>query len=201
MEEFGYQVLDFLWEYPIALIVVGVGVFFGLRRLMRPRFPVVFRGKVVWVCDGDTIWVRTAWGFKRKIRLRGMDAPESEQKWGDESQQLLNDLVGGRRVVLTATDRDMYGRWVCKVECGGTDASLAMIEAGLAWPYYYYLKQFPAEERWRYLEAGRRAKQNRRGMWSDPKLEAPWDWRRRHRSIWKRLWAWIKRMLAKVFGF
>ena len=25
MEEIGYQVLDFLWEYPIALILSGVG--------------------------------------------------------------------------------------------------------------------------------------------------------------------------------
>ena len=39
MEEIGYQVLDFFWEYPITLILLGVGVFFGLRRLM----PVVLQ--------------------------------------------------------------------------------------------------------------------------------------------------------------
>ena len=69
MEEIAYQVVDFFWEYPIALILAGAGAFFALRRLMRPRFPFTFRGKVVWVCDGDTIWVRTAWGFKRRLIL------------------------------------------------------------------------------------------------------------------------------------
>lgn len=193
-------VIDFLYRGNAFWLLLGfVALCFALVHFWKPRFPRTFRGRVVWVCDGDTIWVRTVWGFRRKIRLSGMDAPESEQKWGEESQQCLDGLVGGRLVNLTAVAKDMYGRWVCKVECGGVDASLYMIEAGLAWPYYYYLKSFPADERRRYLAAGNEAKRNRRGMWRDGTPEAPWDWRRRHKPLWKKILATLKRLLRRIF--
>ena len=37
-----------------------------------------WQGTVTWVTDGDTLWVRPdAGGRARKLRLKGVDAPES----------------------------------------------------------------------------------------------------------------------------
>ena len=66
-------------------------------------------GKVTRVSDGDTIWVTDAAG-KHKIRLDKIDAPESDQPFGKESTQFLNDLVYGKKVEVRWTAKDKYGR-------------------------------------------------------------------------------------------
>lgn len=60
----------------LLAIAAAAAVILGLllRTLFRPHFPKRFRAKVVWVCDGDTVWVRRFFA-RRKIRLLGMDAP------------------------------------------------------------------------------------------------------------------------------
>ena len=171
-----------------AWIGFACALYFVLTRLLRQKFPKNFSARVVWVCDGDTIWVKPFLSRKRKIRLLGMDAPESEQRWGSESQQYLDSLVGGKRVQLHTITTDMYGRWVSRVEINGIDVSLAMIEAGLAWPYYSYFRNLSQDDRRSYAAAGKRAKAQRVGLWQDATPETPWDWRKRHRS-------WIDRLL------
>lgn len=71
--------------------------------LARPRrFPWCFSGKVTWVCDGDSVYVNTRWGQRVKLRLLGIDAPETEQPYGNESREYLRRLIDGRRVEVRA---------------------------------------------------------------------------------------------------
>ncbi len=47
----------------------------------------VIKGRVVRVSDGDTIVVLDAQKVQHKIRLAGIDAPESKQAFGQVSKQ------------------------------------------------------------------------------------------------------------------
>ena len=200
MEDLLYLVSDWtLGDW--LLLVLWLCVFWGVVRFfLRPRFPMTFTTRARWICDGDTFWVKH-WFYRRfKVRLLGMDAPESEQRWGKESQRYLQKLIGGRTVTIHAVTRDMYGRWVARVEVGGKDVSLAMIEAGMAWPYYQYFRNLDAKDREIYAAAGREAQRQRKGLWSDKQPKAPWTWREEHRTWWSRFCYWLRKVWRGLFG-
>lgn len=175
----------------VAALCLIVGV------LYRRKLPWSFEAKVSWVCDGDSIWVKKSFGRRVKLRLRGIDAPEMEQKFGLESQEVLKRMISGRRVSIVVYEWDAFGRGVASIKCSGRDVCLLMIEEGAAWPYYTYLKRCPKSLRADYIEAGELARIKRRGLWRENNPEAPWDWRARHRSLWSRFIFWIKKFLRK----
>jgi endonuclease YncB( thermonuclease family) len=53
-------------------------------------------GKVVGVADADTITVLDATNKQHKIRLQGIDAPESDRVFGQRSKQSLSEMVFGK---------------------------------------------------------------------------------------------------------
>ncbi len=57
-------------------------------------------GRVVGVHDGDTITVLDAGRQQHKIRLAGIDAPESKQAFGNRSKQNLSKWVYNRQVTV-----------------------------------------------------------------------------------------------------
>src|SRR5262245_50122747 len=67
-------------------------------------------GKVVGVSDGDTITVLDEQKRQYKIRLEGIDAPESKQDYGSRAKQSLSDLVFNKTVTVTSSKKDRYGR-------------------------------------------------------------------------------------------
>lgn len=137
----------------------------------RRRFPLVFEAKVEHVCDGDSIIVRGRIG-RVKLRIAGMDAPETAQARGRESERRLRAMLQGRVVKVRSVAADRYGRWVSTVTADGVDAGLVMVEEGEAWAYRTYLWALPKEAR---------------GLWAERSPEAPWLWRRRHRTILQRI--------------
>lgn len=104
----------------------------------RRRFPLVFEAKVEHVCDGDSIIVRGRIG-RVKLRIAGMDAPETAQARGRESERRLRAMLQGRVVKVRSVAADRYGRWVSTVTADGVDAGLVMVEEGEAWAYRTYL--------------------------------------------------------------
>ncbi|MEY4001578.1 MAG: hypothetical protein RI968_696, partial [Pseudomonadota bacterium] len=69
-------------------------------------------GKVIAVSDGDTITVLAPGNKPTKIRLAGIDAPESKQPFGQKSRQHLADMVFGKEVRVQVVNKDRYGRIV-----------------------------------------------------------------------------------------
>lgn len=135
-------------------------------------------GRVVGVSDGDTITVLGAGNRQTRVRLLGIDAPESRQAFGAASKRSLSDLVFDREVVVEYEKTDGYGRTLGKVLAGGADVNLEQVRAGLAWHYKYYQDdQSPADRRL-YGEAEAEARAARRGLWADPDPGPPWDFRR-----------------------
>ena len=140
-------------------------------------FAAELTGLVVGVSDGDTITVlvdKTPY----KIRLAGIDAPESRQAFGQASKQHLSALVYKKPVTVLWDKKDRYGRTLGKVLIDGTDACLEQVKAGLAWHYKRYASEQPAQDRADYAAAEDKAKGERIGLWSDAQPPAPWDWRR-----------------------
>ena len=69
-----------LWDALFLICIAGALLFIWALYVRTPALPWTFRAKVTWVCDGDSVWVRTWYGRRLKLRLAGFDAPESEQE-------------------------------------------------------------------------------------------------------------------------
>jgi len=144
-------------------------------------------GDVVQVIDGDSLWFADGTGQRHEFRLQGIDAPEGRQAFGDAARDHLAELVLGRTVridVFGVDDYDRYlGRvWVAPPGCDtcplDVDANLALVDAGMAWWYRQYRKQQSPADREAYERAEREARDQQRGLWSQPNPMPPWQWRR-----------------------
>jgi len=139
-------------------------------------------GVVVAVSDGDTVTVRDGNDQTYKIRLAGIDAPESRQPYGDRSRQSLIELVAGQSVEVIYDKVDRYGRRVGTIRIGGRDANLEQVRRGLAWHYKQYEAEQTPADRQRYAAAQQGAQAERLGLWRDDSPQAPWDYRRQMRA-------------------
>lgn len=140
------------------------------------------QGRVVGVSDGDTVTVLDSTKTQHKIRLAGIDAPESKQAFGQASKKHLSDLVFGRDAILDCGKTDKYRREVCIVMVDGQDANMAQVTSGMAWWYRKYQKEQTAQQRGAYEAAEATAKAGRLGLWSGPNPVPPWDWRHAKRE-------------------
>ncbi len=134
-------------------------------------------GRVVGVHDGDTVTVLDVHNQQHKIRLAGIDAPESKQAFGQASKKQMSDLVFGKDVTLDCGKTDKYRREICVVTVDGHDANLAQVKAGMAWWYRKYQKEQTAAQRSSYDAAEATAKANKVGLWSEAEAVPPWEWR------------------------
>ena len=132
-------------------------------------------GKVVKVVDGDTLHIYGDKGTY-KIRLSGIDAPESGQAFGKRAKEHLEYLVAGKQVIAIVESKDRYGRYVASVKVQSKDVCAEMLTAGYAWHYKQY------DNNKYYDELQREAKKAKRGLWVDKKPQAPWDYRKEQRA-------------------
>ena len=133
------------------------------------------QGKVLRVADGDTVDVLIG-GKREKVRLYGIDAPESAQAGGREAADFAAKFLLFETVSLSVVDRDQYGRSVAlvRLEDGGI-ANEEMVRAGHAWVYRNHCREaFCAQ--WLALEY--QAKKAGLGLWRRGKPVPPWQWRR-----------------------
>lgn len=134
-------------------------------------------GRVIGVSDGDTISLLDASRTQHKIRLAGIDAPESGQAFGSRAKQTLSDCAFGKQAQIEGSKSDRYGRTVAKVIVNGTDCNLRQIELGMAWHYKKYESEQTKSDRILYATAQNAAMSQRKGLWIDAKPVAPWEWR------------------------
>ncbi len=138
-------------------------------------FPAfAWEGKVVGVSDGDTVTVMRD-GKGERIRVYGVDAPESRQAYGQRAKQFASDLVFGKTVRVERIDTDRYGRTVARIHVAGKCLSEELVRYGYAWVYSQYCK-IPECRDWKALETAARSK--RVGLWADPNPVPPWEYRR-----------------------
>ena len=131
-----------------------------------------FSGKVIGVSDGDTVTVLRD-KTPVKIRLNGIDCPETGQPFGSRAKEETSELVFGKSVRVIRRDTDRYGRTVADVYLSdGRMLNQELVRSGFSW---WYRKYAPNDGTLSKLED--EAKAMKRGLWSQPGAVAPWDWR------------------------
>jgi len=139
----------------------------------------VLVGKVIGVSDGDTITVINAEKTEHKVRLMGIDAPETKQDFGNESKQTLSTLIYQKEVTVAYKKLDKYQRKVGKVILYEQDICLAMIELGMAWHYKDYEKEQSKTDRDFYSQAELKARESNIGLWQLSNAIEPSAFRRK----------------------
>lgn len=131
-------------------------------------------GKVVSIADGDTITVLDSSKSQHKIRLWGIDCPESHQDFGTRAKQFTSDLVFGKAVQVIPDDTDRYGRSVGTVMVDGKSLNEELVKSGFAWVYGQYCKKSVCAQ-WKKDEET--ARKNKVGLWAQPNPIPPWEFR------------------------
>ncbi len=143
-------------------------------------------GKVVGIIDGDTIDILTHEKTTIRIRLNGIDAPETGQPFGKNAMQYLSEFIGGQIVRVVTHGQDRYGRTIgdvyfnsvenADIPPGATlpdwEINRELVQHGLAWHFKKYSTDIK-------LEMDEITARDRKlGLWSDPRSIPPWDWRK-----------------------
>ena len=176
------RILHPLWSAVMALFAAGL---FALPSTVSSRTAdtaesetAVVSGRAK-VLDGDTIEIAGT-----RIRLEGIDAPESAQMcsrkgsglWpcGKDATEHLKRMTSGRRVVCNDAGEDRYGRMLGWCAVDGLDINAEMVRSGFAWAFVRYSK--------RYVSAEREARRAEAGIWQG-EAEPAWAFRERRRTL------------------
>ena len=143
-----------------------------------PRPPAVGLSGVPRIIDADTLELS-----KQKVRLQGIDAPESAQtcrltggrryQCGKQATEALRTRLGQGAVRCTIESRDRYGRGLgtCYT-AAGVNVNAWLVRQGHALAYRRYSTEYvPDEDQARAAQAG---------IWAGEFIE-PWSWRRGER--------------------
>jgi len=132
------------------------------------------------VVDGDTLRIDGI-----RVRLHGIDAPESRQVCGSSGENWacghmatlrLQDMTDGQSVTCKGSKQDRYGRKIAVCYVGDLDLNARMVRSGWALAYRRYAKDYIDEEEQAQAESV--------GMWRGP-FDKPWSWRRGVRTAAK----------------
>ncbi len=125
------------------------------------------------VIDGDTLEIHG-----QRIRLHGIDAPESRQlcrldgkPWqcGKDAANALAEKIARRLVTCEDLGRDRYKRIIGRCTVAGEDIESWMVVNGWAVAY----RRFSLD----YVDQEADAQAARRGIWAGEFVK-PWEWRR-----------------------
>ncbi len=146
-------------------------------------------GTVTKISDGDSIQITTAEQTKLKVRLYGIDAPETDkinnhtgqvskpgQPHGKESRKALKDKIMGKKVKVEIIEFDKYRRSVCMVWLIDRNINLEMVREGHAEAFIEYLKP---PYRTQFLKVEQQAKSDKKGIWALSDYERPRAFRKR----------------------
>ena len=130
------------------------------------------------VVDGDTIEIAAT-----KIRLSGVDSPETDQlcldakggRWacGVSARDELVRHVGDKPWSCRVTGTDRYGRSLAGCTVDSEDIQKWMVRNGWALAFVRYSHAYDQDEA--------EARKARAGLWAGAFI-APWDWRHRNKQ-------------------
>ena len=116
------------------------------------------------VIDGDTFYL----GNGDKIRMLGINTPESGKPYSQEATEFLTSMLMGKEVTLVNDskndDSDSYGRLLSHVYINDTLVNYEIIKVGLAF-WYPYTSGTDMDEM--YEEAQHYASNNTLGLWTE----------------------------------
>lgn len=141
-----------------------------------------FPAKILRALDGDTYQVlqlpddhaAEPHGQILRIRLYGIDSPESAQTYGAEASSQAH-CFENVLVDIEPTNIDKYGRTVALVRLNdGSTIQEHLLRNGAAWVYPQFCKKSECKK-WRKIES--QARKNKVGLWDSASPTPPWRWR------------------------
>ncbi len=136
------------------------------------------KGRVIQIPDGDTLVVLTENGTLTRVRLYGVDCPETRQHGGGAAAAFASEMALFRPVSLAVMDTDQYGRKVAVVRLAdGRTLNGELVRAGHAWVYRRYCTASFCPD---WLDLERQARKQHLGLWAGKSPQPPWQWRRAH---------------------
>jgi endonuclease YncB( thermonuclease family) len=128
------------------------------------------------IVDGDTLAIGAT-----KVRLEGIDAPETDQvclnangsHWacGIDARDRLVAHIAGRDIECLSHGIDAYRRMLAICYLAGEDLNRWLVQQGWALAYAKYSSA--------YRQVEEEARKSQRGLWQGAFI-APWDWRHRN---------------------
>lgn len=179
LSDFSYSRINLVIQSILCLTILGLIVRDQAHSEVRPpEHQKVLEGPLnrSKSFDGDTFRLV---GSDQKIRLWGIDAPETKQTctrqgeaWacGQASARALSELVGVRSIHCEVKTRDTrYNRLVAVCWVGEIEINEWMVQSGWALAYQSYTKHYLSQERI--------ARDQHLGVWAGS-IQNPWDFRR-----------------------
>lgn len=152
-----FKILSIILIAVVLVFVSGITGYYVLTKSDNDKEQFL----VTKVIDGDTIELEN----KEKVRLLGINAPEENEHYYQESKNRLNELIGNKSIKLEPgpEDKDRYGRLLRYVFVDDIFVNLQLIKEGYATVYIlnpdekYYLD---------FKQAEKEAKENKLGLWN-----------------------------------
>ncbi|NPE48643.1 thermonuclease family protein [Sphingobacterium prati] len=128
--------------------------------------------KVQRVIDGDTFVIESGGKKGERVRLIGIDAPETRKTarkevgyYGQEAKEYLRSMLTGKNVklVFDVGKKDRYGRLLAYVYIGGKFVNADLVEQGYAVTYSLAPNVQYADF---FIKLERRARVAKRGLWN-----------------------------------
>jgi micrococcal nuclease len=153
----------------IASIIFLLGILVGGRVMIKKE--IIFKGDNYYfvknVIDGDTIELENG----KLVRLIGIDAPEKDGCYYDESTKALENLVLDKQIYLEkdTSEKDKFERLLRYVKIQNTDEDNVFVNRQLILGGYALATPYPPDIRYRKLlyEAENVAKDNNLGLWAN----------------------------------
>lgn len=174
-------------DYALTLLLFGL-LIVAIVRLQGIETQT--QSGIAYVIDGDSLTLNGG-----KIRLRGIDAPETGQMCnsakgpfdcGREARLRLRAAIGARSVVCEGWERDKYQRLLGSCRAGSLDLNREMVRTGWAVSY----GDFRSEE-----DAARKAAL---GIWAGA-FDQPQEWRKKENAPMEAPHDWWQIMRSLMF--
>lgn len=134
------------------------------------------QAKVTEVESGNVVVVANINRYLR-VRLKGVAPPEPGQPFSDAAREHLNALVLNKAVAVEYTHL-ASGYLEARVMLNGIDVGSQMIRDGVAWYDRTVEYSLSPGDRDLYARCEQAARDEKRGLWSDAKAIAPWEFRK-----------------------
>lgn len=128
--------------------------------------------KVQRVIDGDTFVIENGHKKGERVRLIGIDAPETRKTarkevgyYGQEAKEYLRSMLTGKNVklVFDVGKKDRYGRLLAYVYLGEKFVNADLVEQGYAVTYTLAPNVQYADF---FVKLERKARESKRGLWN-----------------------------------
>lgn len=158
----------FIWVINVFIILIAI----GCNRDRADNANKIVYYSVTKITDGDTFWVDDGSAKGMKIRLIGVDAPETRKTkhkeigfYGQEAKAYLTSMIAGKEVRLESDvdPDDKYGRKLAYVYLeDGTFVNAELVKNG-----YAMVMTVPPNVKFAdtFLELQQEAREGNRGLW------------------------------------